>query len=359
MTASDVPMDALPTEAPASPEAPTTDGAGPAEPTVTQDRPISRRKKILALLLLFLFLLLLLLAVWYLLFRKPIGELIPPVVAQPVPTYQYSLYNFTKPQDVAVSLDGSRIYITQTEGTEDTIVADRQGVKVGTLALPAGTSGHPYYVAVNPKTGEVYASDRRDGAVFVFAADGTYQKEFDPGATIKSWQPLGIGFDATGNLFVGDVAGTTASVHEFGPDGALLRDYGVTAGLSTPSGIAEDAAGNVYVTDTNNGRLLVFAPSGEQIGIITRGVAEGDLGLPVGVEVDDKGRILVVDSSASAVQIYSPIAPGARTPQFVATFGLQGNADGQFMYPNGIGLDNRGRIYVADWNNDRLQVWSY
>jgi DNA-binding beta-propeller fold protein YncE len=358
MTASDVPMDALPTEAPASPEAPLADGTTPLEPPA-EERPLSRRKKILALLLLFLFLVLLLLAVWYLLFRKPIGEIIPPVVAQPVPAYQYSLYNFTKPQDVAVSLDGSRIYVTQTDGTEETLVVDRQGTKIGALTPPAGASGQAYYLAVNPKSGEVWTSDRRDGAVYVYSAEGTFEKTFDPGATIKSWQPLGIGFDPAGDVFVGDVAGTVPTVHEFGPDGSWIRDFGATAGLSTPSGIAEDAAGNVYVADTNNGRLVVFSPTGDQIGLVGRGVAAGDLGLPVGVGVDDKGRILVVDSSASAVQIYQPIQPGARGPEFVSAFGLQGNADGQFMYPNGIGLDNRGRIYVADWNNDRLQVWSY
>jgi hypothetical protein len=39
--------------------------------------------------------------------------------------------------------------------------------------------------------------------------------------------------------------------------------------------------------------------------------------------------------------------------------GQQGTSDGEFSYPNGMRLDAQGRIYVADYGNDRLQVWSY
>jgi sugar lactone lactonase YvrE len=33
--------------------------------------------------------------------------------------------------------------------------------------------------------------------------------------------------------------------------------------------------------------------------------------------------------------------------------------DGQFEFPNGVAVDTRGRVYVADTVNDRVQVWSY
>lgn len=327
-------------------------------PTVVDDRPATRRKMVLAVLLGILFLLLLAVAAWYLLFRKPITEIIPPAVVRLVPSYQYSFAGVSKPQDVAASPDGSRVYVTQTEGTEDTLILDKSGKQVGKLQLPQGTSGHPFYVAVNPKTGEVYASDRRDGTVFVFKADGTYEKDFDNG-TKDPWQPLGISFDAAGNLFVGDVGPHGPVVHEFGPDGEPLRDFGASSGLATPSGIAEDANGNVYISDTNNGRLLVFSPTGDLIGQVAKGMTDASLGLPVGVAVDDKGHILVVDSAGSAIQIYSPIKGGAKSLEYVGHVGEQGAADGSFLYPNGMHLDAQGRIYVADYANDRAQVWSY
>jgi DNA-binding beta-propeller fold protein YncE len=359
MTAPDISAEAL---APVETPAPAIDaggGSGAALPPAAEEqRPASRRKLLLALLLGLLFLLLVALGVWYIIFRKPIADIIPPAIVKLVPSYQYSLSGATKPQDVAASLDGSLLYVTQTEGTQQTLIMDKSGKTIGALQPPEGVAGQAYYVAVNPKTGEVYAADRRDGALFVYKPDGTYIREFDHGST-NVWQPLGIYFDPAGNLFVGDVGGNVPVVHEFGPDGKLIRDYGTTAALATPSGITTDSAGNVYVTDTTNGRLVVFSPAGDLIGTINRGVADGNLGLPVGVATDDKNQILVVDSAASTIQVYSPIQSGAPGPVFVDKVGQQGTANGQFLYPNGMHLDSQGRIYVADYGNDRLQVWSY
>lgn len=358
MTASDISA-----EAPAAVEAPVPaidagGGSGAQLPPAVEERRSSRRKKVLALLLALLFLMLLALGAWYLIFRKPIADIIPPAVVKLLPSYQYSMTGLAKPQDAAATLDGSRVYVTQTEGSEDTIIFDKSGKQLGVLQMPQGTNGHPFYVSVNPKTGDVYASDRRDGAVFMFKPDGTYIGEFDRGSK-DLWQPLGIYFDTVGNLFVGDVGPNGPIVHKYGPDGKLLLDLGKGSGMATPSGIAEDANGNVYVTDTTNGRLLVFSPSGDLIGQVAKGIGEGNLGLPVGIGFDDKGQILVVDSAGSTIQVYSPIQSGAKGPQFVGSVGQQGTADGNFLYPNGMHLDAQGRIYVADYGNNRLQVWSY
>lgn len=359
MTASDISAEAV---AAVETPAPAIDAGGGSgadmPPAVKDERPASRRKAVLALLLGLLFLLLVLLGVWYIVFRKPIADIIPPAVVKLVPSYQYSLAGVTKPQDVAASLDGSLLFVTQTEGSQATLILDKSGKPIGSLKPPEGVNGSAFYVAVNPKTGEVYASDRRDGALFIYKTDGTLLREFDHGSK-DVWQPLGIYFDATGNLFVGDVAGAAPVVHEFGPDGKLVKDFGATAKMATPSGITTDAAGNVYVTDTNNGRLLVFSPTGDLIGQVARGIADGNLGLPVGVATDDKGQILVVDSAASTIQVYSPIKSGAAGPEFVGKVGQQGTADGSFRYPNGMHLDAQGRIYVADYGNDRVQIWSY
>jgi sugar lactone lactonase YvrE len=260
-----------------------------------------------------------------------------------------------------VSADGTRIVVTQTGTSLDTVMMDRQGAPLGVLKPPADLipQAHQLFVATNPATSEFWTADRFNGAVVVYAANGTYSRIFDQGAGLANWQPLGIGFDQAGNVYIADVSTDPVVIHVFGSDGKLVRNFGAGAGLNHPNGIAVDANGTVYVTDTANGRLLVFDASGAKVGTVERGDAVGNLGLPVGIGIDDHGRILVVDSSASTVQAYAPMTSGDRGPGYVNTFGQKGAGDGAFSYPNGLAIDARGRVYVADWGNDRLQVWSY
>jgi DNA-binding beta-propeller fold protein YncE len=334
---------------------------GEPAPPAEEEREDTRRRKLLLLLLFLLLLVFVSLSIWYLLFRKPITEIPLPIAPEAMPTYQYALYDLDKPQGVAVSADGERVYVTQNGAAMDTLMLDRQGATLGVLKPPESTLVQPHqlYVAVNPVTGEVWATDRYDSMVLVYAADGTFLRTFDPGATLAGWQPLGIGFDKQGNAYIADVGGGSQRIHVFGADGTLVRDFGAGDSLDHPNAILVADDGTVYVTDTANGRLLVFDATGTRVGIVARGEAEGNLGLPVGLALDDKGHVLVVDSSASQVQAYAPMKAGERAPAYLGKFGVKGTTDGALSFPNGLATDSRGRIYVADWGNDRLQVWSY
>jgi sugar lactone lactonase YvrE len=128
--------------------------------------------------------------------------------------------------------------------------------------------------------------------------------------------------------------------------------------MSFPNGLALDKAGNLYVTDSNNGRLLVFDSSGKQIARIGRGADTGKLGLPRGIAIDGQDRVFVVDTTGQGVQVNRAFQ-GKPQLDYLGTFGAQGVGDGQFSFPNGIAVDGRGHIYVADSANDRVQVWSY
>ncbi len=339
-------------------------GDTPVLPADTTDAPPDRRRRrriILLLLLLIAAVALILFVIWYLLFRQPITEILPIIDLANPPAYQRSLYDLDKPLDVAVVADGSRIFVTQGGDDRATVMLDASGNRLGTLAPPPSVTAMAtqLYVAINPVNGEIDATDRTNGAVFRYSSDGTYLGVFEPGPSLGAWQPLGIAFDAQGNMFVTDAGGQSQRVHMFGPDGALVRDFGTTAGLNHPNGIAVDAAGNVYVADSNNGRLMAFDAAGALIGVVARGPRVDNLGMPRGVAIDGKGRIYVVDATGHAVQMYRAVQAGDTAPVHLTSFGLEGRNDGAFEFPNGITVDGRGRVYVADWNNDRVQIWSY
>lgn len=332
-------------------------GAPPAEVQAEPDR--RRRRKIVILLLLLGTLAILLgIAIWYLLFRQPIPlPLIPP---PSIPSYSTSIYGASDPSGVAVTPSGDRIYVAETTGDKVVRMFDGAGNELGVLQPPSETGNEhvPVYVAVQPTTADVYVSDRPMGTVYVYDRDGAYQTEFRPAVAIEGWQPLGLTFDASGNLYVTDLS-NSQRILEFDATGKLVQTFGQGDGLMFPNGVAVDGDGRVYVTDSNNGRLLVFATDGTLLSKLGRGAGAGNLGLPRGIAIDGQGRVLVVDSSGQGVLVYSVLASGEEQPEHLGFFGGHGVADGQFAFPMGVAVDTHGRVYVADTANDRIQVWSY
>ena len=86
----------------------------------------------------------------------------------------------------------------------------------------------------------------------------------------------------------------------------------------------------------------------------------GDLGLPRGAAIDDAGPDLRGRRHPEqGIQIYHALAAGESQPKFIGRFGEEGSADGAFRMPNAVAVDGRARVYVADWRNNRIQVWTY
>jgi DNA-binding beta-propeller fold protein YncE len=347
MTTPDLGIDTLPPQAPQ---------------TVDEEEDRRRRRKFLLLFLLALLLFVFILfSAWYLLFRKPISQIIPPSANFAMPAFVNAMYEVSKPLGVAVSTDGSRIYVTQGGGGQETLILDGQGRKLGTLAPPTQDAARAtqMFVAVDPGTGDVYATDRTAGQVRIYAADGAFKRVLEPPAAMGAWQPLGITVDGKGNVFIADVAPPFTRVHEFTKDGTFVRDFGVQGQLDHPNGLALDSRGNLYVSNIGPGVVLVFDNAGERRAVVSRGPGAGDVGLPRGIAIDDKDRVYVVDSTGQHVQVYRALKDGASGLEYVDQFGSEGTGDGAFAFPNGVAADGRSRIYIADWNNDRIQLWSY
>ena len=72
--------------------------------------------------------------------------------------------------------------------------------------------------------------------------------------------------------------------------------------------------------------------------------------------IDQYDRLYVVDAVGQNIKVYDV---SGTQPRFLYAFGDYGAEDGLFNYPNDIALDNSGRLYVVDRENNRVQVWSY
>jgi DNA-binding beta-propeller fold protein YncE len=324
----------------------------------------SHRRRLIVVLAVVSALLVILTAVagWYLRTGKPLSQL-PGIAQDTKPHYAFSIYGVTQPLGVAVSRNGDRIYVTESGGQRLVRIFGRDGKQVGTLTPPAAPSGGhiPVYIAVNPVTDEVYVSDRMSAAILVYGKDGAYRRTFAPKGDLgKAWSPLGLAFDRQGRLVVTDVRSSGGHrVLVFSPDGTLQRSLGEGLGLSYPNGVVVDDRGVVVVCDSNNARVLLFAPDGAPVGRIVSGAADNLLGLPRGIATDDGKRLYVVDAADHTVQIYRIPDAVTGVPSFVGSFGAEGTGDGTFEYPNGVATDSHARLYITDRENNRVQVWSY
>lgn len=340
-----------------------SDGSGGTATPTANDSDGKRRwsRRATVILLIIILLLLALVAgifVWYLITRKPITAL--PGISQDVPPhYSHSLYGAVAPLGVAVTPDGARVYVTQSDGDRNVVVFSRDGQKVGTLNPPKST-GHihmPLYVAINPVTHDVYVSDRTTGAIYVYNEAGKFVRTMAHKGYTDVWTPLALAFDSSQNLYVTQAQPKTNTVSVFDPHGVLVRTIKTPVMMSFPNGLAISSKGLIAITDSNNGRAMVLGPDGKVGWTIGSGSAPGDLGLPRGAAFDSQGHLVVVDTTDQDARVYNLNSNGVVS--YVGLFGDQGSGDGLFQYPNGAAADGRAQVYITDRVNNRVQVWSY
>jgi DNA-binding beta-propeller fold protein YncE len=114
-----------------------------------------------------------------------------------------------------------------------------------------------------------------------------------------------------------------------------------------------DSSGNLLVTDKRRMVIHVLNPiTGKLVRTIG---AEGSGGLqfdqPNGIAVDDQGRIFITEQTNKRVQVLN------RDYTFAGFFGVPGKGAGQFEKPMGIAADATGRIYVTDENLSKVVVF--
>ena len=161
----------------------------------------------------------------------------------------------------------------------------------------------------------------KDGSVWVFNRGPHPVIQFDKsGKMLQAWSEVpilrahGIGIDPTGNVWLVDHGGH--SVMKFTPQGRLLlviAQPGRAPGnndsqyaFNEPTGIAFTPAGDFYVSDGyQNSRVIQFNSQGEYLRHWgKKGTGDGEFNLVHDVTLDNKGRVYVADRTNSRVQVF-------------------------------------------------------
>jgi sugar lactone lactonase YvrE len=143
------------------------------------------------------------------------------------------------------------------------------------------------------------------------------------------------------SIFLGLCVLLAANVHAaVMPEFEILQP--INAKLSAPTSVAIDSHENIYVTESVENRLIKFSQSGVYVKTLN-GLSE-----PLGVAVDQNGRIYVGNKARKNVTVYDA--------GFTFLFKL-GAGDGEFSQPTSIAIYGE-LIYVADSKEDKIKVYN-
>jgi len=220
--------------------------------------------------------------------------------------------------------------------------------------LPAGRSwGTTAGIDIDPIDGNVWAYERCGAGAAGGAGGGAVDCETSPvdpvfkfdrktGAVLANFgkgvmvTPHGISVDKDGNVWVADFSGNKAGtkghqVHKFSPKGEKLLSLG-TAGkpggadgqFNQPNDVVVGPDGSIYVADGHDAQGMTTNAA------ITEGLAKG---------------------ATSRISKFSPDG------KFIKSWGKIGVKHGEFRTPHALMFDAKGRLWVADRGNHRIEIF--
>lgn len=171
--------------------------------------------------------------------------------------------------------------------------------------------------------------------------------------------PLGVTTDPFGNVFVADTGNhRVVQFDEQGRKVFVYGGYGWREGeFSGPSDVSAAEGFRLFVVDEGNDRIQEFdigdtSPEGVVFPFAAgMGLGGEELVRPSRIQLDTEGRIYVTDGLCHCVWIFTP------TGELFGRLGELGDAPTRFRNPGGVAVGPKGRVYVADTGNRRIQVF--
>jgi len=174
--------------------------------------------------------------------------------------------------------------------------------------------------------------------------------------------PAAVAFDANGHLYV--LSRGEQAFWEYDDKGAFVRAFGDR--FTRAHGLRIDREGNLWATDVGAHTVMKFKPSGEVLLTIgTKGQAgRWDeaagahlLNQPNDVAIAANGDIFVAQGHTPGANGDPRVLKFDKTGKFITQWGGHGKEPGTFEVAHSIAFDAQGQLWVADRENQRIQVF--
>ena len=177
--------------------------------------------------------------------------------------------------------------------------------------------------------------------VLKFDAGGTLVRSFGAGLFVF---PHGIHIDRDGNVWITD-----------GGDNLPRRARDAAADSPLPPPPAKVIGHQVYKFSPEGRLLLTLGkPGGNQAG---QPFDPASFYQPNDVITNAAGDIFVCEGHSSAAGAKARLIKFDRSGRLITEWGKRGSAPGEFDQPHGLAFDSKGRLFVADRSNNRIQIF--
>jgi DNA-binding beta-propeller fold protein YncE len=194
-----------------------------------------------------------------------------------------------------------------------------------------------------------------------------------PGRVLGSTNAINV--DSQGHIWVFERCGVNSCsgsdvdpILEFDASGKFIHGFGAGK-FVFPHGIIFAPDGNMWIIDAGveegkkGSQIFKYTPGGKLLlslgkpGIRAQADSPDLFNEPSDLVIAPNGDLYIADGHI-AKESNGRIVHLDKNGKFIEYFGTKGSGPGQFDCPHSITLDSKGRIFVADRNNDRLQILS-
>ena len=209
----------------------------------------------------------------------------------------------------------------------------------------------PYAVCTDGRS-RLFVADSNAQLVHVFdLASRKYERWVPNNAEKRFAQPVGVTWDPAGRLIVAD--SVAAKLFVFDTRGRHVAEIGGPGLFVRPAGLTFNAVTQrLYIADPGAHQVVILSDHERfYVRFGSRGTALGQFNYPTNVAVDSRGRIYVSDSLNFRIQQFAPDFRAVRQ------IGRKGDMPGYFGQPKGIALDAQDHLYVVDAHFEAVQVF--
>ena len=170
-------------------------------------------------------------------------------------------------------------------------------------------------------------------------------------------RPRGVAVTGNGYIIVSEYGCNCVTILD--RDGKKVKSFGGGSGnvkFSKPRGLAI-TPDNLFILVADNHKIQkISMDDGRCVKLVGKQGSSGPLEFDVPCDITISpitGLVYVADSNNDRIQVLNPDLT------FSHTFGMRGVAKKRFCNPRCVAIDKRGFVYVADYNNHCIQMFTH